>query len=357
MKRILSVLLAVILGAGMTVAAFAANPKIAEQSKALPDVDAGECGPGHQIWLPLYAEYFNDAEEDLTMKDVRDNRITVRQNARRGSQAIASVDLKENKDKVASILITLADPFTSTKPMEFETRLELYFNGRRQNLVTVVNGELVNKMDEIYSDTDYIDLSNGITAFAVENARGVEAYLGHGVSVIVNMTRNREYYGTVTNIPDDNDIEVFDKHRDIEEALTLTTIGLNAEGKTVRIDAGRNYYVYSKNLSYLGRSNDMLPYSTKYYLSSKELDVDEGKPEDEYDPLDEPEYINEEEPLDEPEIYPGGDNPNDNPQSGGNRGSSHNPDTGIPPMSRIPVMGVILSLFTMTALSAYKKDS
>ena len=352
MKRILSVLLAVILGAGMTVAAFAANPRITEQTKALSNVDVGERGPGYQIWLPLVMEAFDEADYDLTMQDVRTNRITVRQNARRGAQAIASVDIKENKNKVACILVTLADPFTSVQPMDFETRLELYFNGKRQNLVTTVSGTLANKLDEVFSDTEYIDLSGGITALAVENSRGVEAYLGNGVSVFVNMARNREYYGTATNIPDDNDIEVMNKFSDIEEALTLTTIGLNAEGKNVRIDAGRNYYVYSRNMAYLGRSNDMLPYSTKYYLSSRELDVDD----EEEDFEDEPEVIDEleEEPDDEPEPYPDPDH--DNPPSGGNRNPSHNPDTGLPPLTRISVMGLILSLGAMTALAACKKE-
>ena len=353
MKRIISVLLAVVLGAGMTVAAFAANPRITEQTKKLADVDAGERGPGHQIWLPLVKEAFAEADEDLTMADVRASRITVRQNARRGSQAIASVDIKENKDKVASILITLTDPFTSTQPLDFETRLELYLNGRRQNLTTTVSGTLANVIDEVYSDTDYIDLSSGITALAVENARGVEAYLGQGVSVFVNMARNKEYYGTVTNNPDDNDIEIMTKLPDISEVLTLTTIGMNAEGRTVRLDADRNYYVYSRNLTYLGRSNDMLPYSTKYYLSTRELDVDDE--EDEFIDEDEPEEIDS---LEEPEEEPGDEEaPQEYPaQQPSNRNPSDNPDTGIPPLSRISVMGVILSLGVMTALLAHKKE-
>lgn len=361
MKRIIPLLLSVILAVGMTVAASAAgNPKIKEQISALSDVDVGECSPGQEIWLPLVKDAFDGATEDLKMSDVKSGKITAKQTARTGSKAIDTVEIKENSKKVACVLVTLVDPFTSTKELDFETKIELYINGKRQGMPAVVTGTLMNNLEDVYSDTDYVDLSDGRTAQCLENARKVEAYIGEGISVFVNMMKNKEYYGTVSREPDDDDYEVFDKYPDVSEVLALTTIGMNAEGKTVKLDLDKNYHVYSKNLDYLGRANDMLPYSTKYYLAAKQLDTDESEPEPESEPEsdgsdtdDLPEETSA--PAGEDEPADSSSEPEDS-RPHQTKPANGNPDTGVPPLLNLSLMGGAISLGALTVVFANKKQ-
>lgn len=323
MRKIVSLLLAAVCAVSMTATAFAENPKIAAQKSAISGFDVGERGPGYKIWIPLGKDAFQDATEDLTMADVKASKITVKQSAKSGSDAIASVEIKEDSNKIANILITLTNPFTSTKPLDFETSIYLSIDGVRQNFSTVVTGTLVNPEIVVTADTDYVNLSDGQTVRCEETSGKVEAYIGRDVSIFIKMLKGKDYYGTVTNEPTGADMDVMDKYPDVEDVLNLKTINLNGSGNIVKIDSpDTNYHVYNSNLEYIGKTSDMLPYSTKYYLAAKELDVDEAV--DEAEPEDEDENeADGTEPSDEPAVNPDDEDvyANVSPQPG-------NPDTG-----------------------------
>lgn len=357
MRKIVALLLAAVLAIGMTATVFAANPKITTQSKALADVYVGDAVPGQKIFLPFVKDAFDGATADLTASDVRSSNITVKHTVKSGPKAIESVEIKEDsKTKVAGVLITLVDPFTSTKPLDFELTIYLYINGKRQSVGTYVEGTLSNEQQYVDSDTDYIDLSDGSVAICEQSATKVETYLGEGVTMFVRMVKGKSYAGVATSDPTNDDIDMFDQYSDIVNVYTLKVDGLTGAGKIVKLDLEQNLYVYDGDLNYLGRTDDLLPFSQKYYVAEKKLDVIETEPESNW----------EDEWEDEPEdgsSYPGEINsapePGNVAANGGlpavaqSRGD--NPDTGVTPLFGVSVAAGMLALAVMGVVSIKKR--
>lgn len=341
MKKITVILLALVIALGMTATAFAANPKITDQIAAVPGADVGEKGPGYEIWLPLVKDAFGGATDDLTMADVKTSKITVKQTVKSGPKAIKSVELKANSSGVACILLKLADPFTSTKPLDFETNIYLSINNKRQSFTTNVTGTINNQEIYVDSDTDYVDLSSGRTATCEETTGKIEVYLGNDITIFTKMLKGKQYYGSVSRDPDSDDDAIFDEYPDVEDVYKLTTINLNGSGKTVQIDVGDGYYVYGKNLEYLGKTGELIPYSDKYYLAAKKLDIvepdDEAAYDDETDEeITEPEDVVGQDIL--PAVAPGS-------------GNGNNPDTGDPRVLGVSIAAGIVSLAVLAMLS------
>lgn len=345
MKKTISLLLAAILSLGMATAAFAANDKITKQTAALPDVDTLERGPGYEVWIPLDAANFEPATlaDPIMMTDVKNSKITVRQSVKSGAKAIDTVELKADSNKVANILVTLKEPFFSTDSLDFDVAIYLLIDGTRQSFETRVTGTLKNSETEVYSSDDYVDLSAGQVAVCEETAKKVEADLGNNVAVFVRMQKGKKYYGISTVGPDASDDGVLSEYPDIENVYTLSTIGLNAPGNNVKFDIGDDLYVYDGDLNYLGKTSDMLPYSTKYYLAGKKLDVvstdepDTDEPDDELG-----------EPIEDPDALDGDTLP---------YAPSGNPGTGVTPMLSVAVAVGLVSLAAAgAALSGRKKN-
>lgn len=345
MRKVVSLLLAAVVTVGMTMAAFAANPKITAQTVAIPDVEAGERSPGNQIWLPLVKDAFTDATENLTMADIKASKIAVKQASATGARAIASVEIKEDSNKIANVVVTLVSTYADTKPTEFETKLYLTIDGKRQDFDTIVSGSLANTETEVYADTDYIDLSGGQTAVCMESAPKVEVYIGNDVSLFVKMQKGKKYYGSVSREPDADDLEMFGEFPDIEEVFALTTIGLNGAGNNVKIDTkGVDYYIYNKNIEYLGTSADMLPYSEKYYLAATELDIYAAdEPDEEGEPVESEDGETSEADGLLKAVAPAG-----------SKGT--NPDTGVEPFFGVAIAAGIVSLAVIAGMNFKKKN-
>lgn len=351
MKRIVSLLIAAILTIAMTATAFAANPKITTQIAELSGGYVGDAYPGQKIFLPFGKAAFEGATVDLTASDVRTSNITVKHTVKAGPKAIESIDIKTSND-VAGVLVTLVDSYTSVKPLDFEVVITLYINGKRQSHTTTVEGTLTNDQQYVDSGDDYIDLSDGSVAVCEGNVTKIEAYLGENVSMFVRMVKGKSYAGVATTNPTDADIDMLVEYPDIVNIYTLTVDGLTGTGKIVQIDSTQTLYVYDENLSYIGTTDSLLPFSNKYYVAEKKLDVIE-QTEDEWIDEDEPEYLGDGELESETE-------PEDIANKSGlpavsNTGYGSNPDTGVPPLLGASAVAGILALVAMSAVSFKKK--
>lgn len=363
MKKIVSFLLALVLTFGMSVAGFAAtNPKITKQVSALDDEYAGEVSPGTTIALPLGSNMFENADgklnaDQLTAAEVRAANITVKYTAKSGPKAIESVAIKENSAKKAVVLVTLADPFTSTKPLDFEVSIVLYIGSKRQSHTTTVTGTLTNEEEFVYADTDYIDLSEGIVAVCEEGASKVEAYLGNDVSMFVRMVKGKSYAGSASMEATDADIDVFEQYPDVVDVYRLSVSGLSGTGKTVKITSDSKLYIYDSDLNYLGTTDDMLTFKDVYYAATKKLDVIDTSADDEeeYDDYDD-EYVVEDDSDVYPDDVPEGDTLPAVTQTGsGSKNRADNPDTGVSPIFGFSAVAGMVSLAVMGAVSVKKK--
>ena len=323
MKKVVSLLLVAVMALGMTVTAFAATPKITGQVKSLGvsggsavlDLDTINPQDEVEIDIPLSLDMFEGKDGlptsgPVTQKLWRDSKMNVRMSVSSGSKAIDSYEFKSKDSK---IVVSFVDEFVSTSDLDFDFRIYLIIDGKRQTDYELqVTGTIENDITEVYADDDYVDLSNGVVAEAQEFVKKVEADLGNGVSIHTKFFKDKKYYGTATRDVEESDDSIMAKYSDIDSVLTLKTIGLNGSGNIVALgDEYADHYVYDKDLNYLGTAKEMLPYSTKYYLSTKKLDI-----------------VADEEPDDDGEELPP---ETENPGTGGDEAPANvndNPGTG-----------------------------
>ena len=233
--------------------------------------------PGQEMKIYLTANMFVDntgarittESTHISRNQIRAARIALRRSTSRGSKAFKSVSL--SYDKVgAYISVKLVDEFVSLNDLDFATTVYLTVNGNRRNATSVtVAGTLAADVVEVYGDDDYVDLSGGRVAEAVERVSRIEVDLGNDLTIFTSMVRGRKYYGTTTLSLTAADSRLMDKYPSVQDVYTLKTINLKPPGNAVYIDRGTRMHVYGADGAYLGTTGQMLPYSTKYYVSIK----------------------------------------------------------------------------------------
>lgn len=220
-----------------------------------------------------------DPQVSVTSTMIRNGRISVRMLSGRNSNIIDSYKIKYDGAR-AYVSIKFIERFVSTKEKDFDFEIGLAYNGNvNRDTIATISGTIENAYIYVYNDYDYVDLSYGDIAYAEDSVRNIEAYLGQGITIHTRMLGGKKYYGTVSIEPDTGDLRRMYEYPEIDIAYTLNTVGLNSNGKIVKIDIPGRYYVYNRNLEYLGTTNERLPYSTKYYIASKELDTSANDPD------------------------------------------------------------------------------
>ena len=181
--------------------------------------------------------------------------------------------------------------------------------------------------DDVYA-SHAADGSKGHMLEARAYINNIEVEIGEEVYFKTRLFQNRRYWAWADMDWWEKDDAMKKQYPSIQEVVNVEWLGYNDSTTTVNFKdfATDNYWVYAAdsegNLKYVGRSNawlDLVPETdggtvAKYYLSSREIDVDSDiEPEDDID----------DEYDDVPEINPitGGDdvypsNVNDNPGTG-----------------------------------------
>lgn len=321
MKKVVSLLLVVVLALGMATVGFAKPtnaingfvPNRFAASSGVIERDWGDKNPGFSdtIYTFTTADFTYDGAYTavLTKKFMTDSKIVVKNTIRAGSKALDEVKLDNVANVGVALKLSLIDPFVSTGDMDFEYRVYLQIDGTRtqDEFCVYVTGNLANPVIEVDTEDDYVDLSQGHVAEALAYIKAIEVDLGNEVYIHTKFFNGKKYYGIAETEPEDSDDEILDKYPSIDQVITLKTVGLNAAGKIVELrDFGSEYFVYNKDLKLLGKANEKLEYSTKYYLSATELAV-----------------ADDEEPGDEP-----GEEPEEGPETGGEANVNDNPGTG-----------------------------
>lgn len=379
MKKVLALVLVAILAIGMSTMTFAAVPKVnstnpwsnltngtatwpATLSDGYGTITYGTSSFGKAAYGPepvnqtvtysknivpfdkvkdyinLYSDMFNwdnlaagttvPSNTLLTAANIRDSKFAVRTSVGAGSKAVDSVAIDT---KIGAITIKYVTEWVSVKDLDFEFTVYLTVNGKRQdNQGLTFVGTLANDITEVYENDDYVDTSAGVIAHAQEFVPKIEVDLGNGISIHTKFFKDKKYYGTSTRDSDEADDVVFSKYPDVDNVVTLKTVGLNSTGDIVKMSTDySDYYVYDADLNYLGRASEMLPYSAKYYLANRELNVT-GDIDDE---------------ISEPEV---------SPTPGGTTGGN-NPNTGADGMINVAVVAAVMSLAAAGAVSLKKK--
>lgn len=276
----------------------------------------------------------NADNTDLTSSDISKAKIDFRANKRLGGQVFEGITWDKKNGRIK---IEFVDVLATTKDVDYEVELYLTVDGKAQrDYILTLDGTVSNDVENTDSDYDYLYLGDGTVAEADEGARNVEIDLGNDVIIRdARLTKGKKYFGVATTKTTTADDDMMDEYPTIKEAITIKHQNLTSVGGYVDLsDYGKDYYVYDADLNYLGKSGGKLTFSTKYYLSTEELDV-AG------DDIEEPGEIEEPEEPEEPgEEDPGTGGDGGSPSSNPNK----NPDTGANGFMSIAVVAAVVSL-------------
>lgn len=333
MKKVLSLVLAVVLVLGVASVAFGATVTktnvVLGRSVTGGLVDSGDfymadtVRPGADgIIFYIFTDDGTGVLTHVTKQDTDSKKLGAQVRATEGGSVI-NRDVKveyENASKggFAYVEFKFVGEFISTKDQDFSAKLYLTFDKSRLGDTEIeISGTFGNEVQNVDEYDDYVYVGDTHVVEADAYIRNIQVDLGQNVSIWTRMFEGKKYYGDVSQEVKAEDEAVLAKYPDIDTVYYLKTINLNATGDTVAFDMDSNMYVYVQdadgNLVFLGRSADRLPYYTKYFLSAKELDVEAAvvEPGDTTEPGETPE---------EPPITGGDDAPaenvNDNPGTG-----------------------------------------
>ena len=217
----------------------------------------------------------------------------------------------------------------STGSKAFDDKICVFADGKKMSTTEfTVKGKVENDKQVIdEEDETEIDLADGV-ARKLEvkaNVRNAELLLDNNLTLLTTLYNGRNVYARSSNIPSNLQMAVLDKYN-FDDVINLYAIGFTGSS-SVKFDHPENLYIYgvdssasydavadSVKLVYLGRSNQKLPLTTEYYLSTKEITLDVVAD-------DEP-PVEDNAPVDE-----GNDNVNTGGLSG-NANINYNPGTG-----------------------------
>jgi len=209
----------------------------------------------------------------VTTSKLRNGKITLKKSISKGSKTIDSISLTSDS-KGAYAEVKFVEYFVSTSEQDVDFSLYLAKKGsKRSGTMVNIAGTMANEEQTVDAGDDYADLDSGTVVEAEEYVRGIQLYLGNGVSITTNLYKNKKYYGVAVNTVDVTDSKLMDKYSSIDNVLAIKTVNLKGSGKIVSFDMYGSYYVYGADGTYLGLSSEKVTYSDKYYFSTEKITI------------------------------------------------------------------------------------
>jgi len=302
LKRNIALVLALLLAAVLQLSGYAASlPKIGDihygawedaQAKMesaaylngaqVEDLTDLPLGADDELRIYLSADLFvdesgspiGDATEGITLSQLRNGSVSIEENVRSGSSLIEEISLDYDRSAGPSggtsyIKITLVEDFVSVNDEELSCTLQLRIKGgARSETAFEIAGVMENPRISVMQGEEYVDISDGSVAKAEGSYSGCILDLGNNVTVTVNPVEKREYYG-VARIKDDANVE---QDQNIRLCYVIKQVNLDDAGHLYHFSLPSLYYVYDAQGDYLGTSGEELPYSSRYYLTAKEVE-------------------------------------------------------------------------------------
>lgn len=238
--------------------------------------------PGTEILFELYSFHFNwtngkpGPTASVTQSQLRNGNITVRSSKRSGSDLLDSIDFYTKNGKTY-VRVKFKDELVSVDEKKFDFTISLYHNGSRNKTTEVeVAGILRNPIVYLDANQDYVDLSGGQVAKPSSSYSNVEIYTGNYLTVHARLFSSRKYYAKSNTNYSRDDEEMLFKYPEIVDVYNIKHVNLVANSTTVSFDLDDRYYVYDGDGNYLGTSNNKLPFHTKYYLTTKRINLSTG---------------------------------------------------------------------------------
>lgn len=229
-----------------------------------------------------------DGRRRLTITEIQKSGIKLNVQISGNSGPVKKCELVPSKGLIE---FRLKDEWVSTKDTNFEVVMHLTIDGKRKDDESVtITGTLDNKRIKVYANMDFVDISEGYIAEPVEFNTKIAVDVGNGVTIHTKMFKDKLYYGTTTREDDEEATIVYKQYKDVSNVIRLNTVGFANTNDYVTFSTDyAGYYVYDADLNYLGKADEQVAFSTRYYLADQKLDLaDDEDDDDDDDDTEEP---------------------------------------------------------------------
>lgn len=304
MKRLISLLLLVVLVAGLALPAGArstSNQIAFIDELAFQDYEGNaatrpeQTRPGDEIIIPINPQGLWGADNENiktwdpadplrgpTVQQLRANRVVPTLHVIKGENFIRDIELvkytptRRNNTRSA-VRIRFKDDIDSSQEITYEFSVYLALDGKTTGARETFGGMVRNEIFDVYK-RDYVYIGDGEIADASGTCLNLELDIGNGVSIFRDMYAGDRFYGRAEIWGNDDQDAIASTYKEIETVYDLTTINVKFNGTPVYLkdlaESPTVYYVYNREGDLVGTNHDMLPYSTRYYLTRTEIEID-----------------------------------------------------------------------------------
>lgn len=269
--------------------------------------------PDEEIRIPLTADLFEWADgtipttpESISRHDLKRSRIKMGTIVRAGSEALEYIQISTDDfsgkpffkpgttqptSRTCYISIKFAEFLEDVEPVDFHYDIRLSINGRSYDeLCYSLVGTCDNDTVKVGYDVHSSDIYDGTVLETTSFVPKVMLNLGSGVKAETSLNSKTRYYGVAYYTDSVQAIreEWPDVYPTVKMIYFLHTVNLGRKGvcrinlSPPTITEGKEtftvFYVYDKDMKYLGKSNETLPYSDYYFLSTEEIPTMELTP-------------------------------------------------------------------------------
>ncbi|MDR2932099.1 MAG: hypothetical protein LBV27_03230 [Oscillospiraceae bacterium] len=287
MKKLISLLLAVSIIAGLGVTAYASSSSdyatgVTQSIGLNAYYDTTEVNPKAELLYPLTADMFEwnsgtvRGKEAVTTSQLRN--ISVAYTVRKGADVIKNISIVTATSggmKTACVKVEFLTEHVGVTEKEFD--ITMYLRRSRTRVVPSelnITGKFTNKIVYASDSDSYVDLTGGKVLIPTDYIKSIELGAGDGAILRARVYADRRYYATAEDKVTSDDDAMTRKYPSIVGIYTLKTVNLSSP--EVLIEGYNDCYVYDKNGKYLGETNSWLAYSDKYYVTDKRVDMGGG---------------------------------------------------------------------------------
>jgi len=286
-KKFMSVLLAVMLCVSLGVTAMAEVPASANVTDMVRSLETGFSGRtnlGHvspQDRLVLHINLVDTMFEweghtpdasnpsPLTASQINRARMSVSSNSNRVLD-----DVRINLDQ-SRIEVVFQRGTTAVRDSDFVFEVTLSVNNREMRAQAITfTGTFGNEVLDGWNDSRREDISRGETFHVRENISSIQFTIGEGVRINTRLNRGDQVRATATSTPDDRAWRIMDRYRQINDVIIVDHSGFPSGATVTLPNEWRSYFVYDSNERFLGRGNERLPLTTRYFLASSRIPGD-----------------------------------------------------------------------------------
>jgi hypothetical protein len=167
--------------------------------------------------------------------------------------------------------------------------LQLTFKNRTGGEARRLHFNIANVREFVSSTDDYVFLDDNVFVESDGFNRNVEMNVGHGMYVYKNLHNGQKVYCRATLELSAGDERMFIDYKELDMIYTMHHAGVISAGTGVefRFDSD-TFFVYDAAFNLIGTTAQRLPWSSKYYLTTAQVDLSGGSAGDGPSDLDAP---------------------------------------------------------------------